>query len=157
MDQKLLPRWRMRFYLAFIGMWRRMTLGARIMLVDGDKVLLVRQSYVRGWQFPGGGVEPGETALAAAKRECFEETGFQVKDIPQLHGVFHNDNSGFSNRDHICFFVATEFDQARPFVPNGEIVEIGWFHHQDLPQDINDGARRRSVEFFTPTPTSDKW
>lgn len=157
MQQKLLPRWRMRIYLAMVGMWRRMTIGARIMLVDGDKVLLVRQSYVRGWQFPGGGVEPGETALEAAIRECLEETGFQVKGAPKLQGVFHNDNVGLTIRDHVCFFVATEFDEVHAFTPNAEIVEMGWFHHQELPEEMNDGARRRVGEFFTATTPSDKW
>lgn len=30
------------------------------------------------WEFPGGKIEPGETAAEAAERECFEETGVRV-------------------------------------------------------------------------------
>ncbi|AVX03774.1 8-oxo-dGTP diphosphatase [Maritalea myrionectae] len=156
MQQKLYSRWRMKIYLALVGVWRRMTLGARMMLVDGDKVLLVRQSYVRGWQFPGGGVEPGETALEAAMRETFEETGLQVTGEAKLHGVFHN-NNGLSIRDHVCLFVADAFDEVQPFKPNAEIVEMDWFKQDELPDEMNDGARRRVEEYFTAAPPSQNW
>lgn len=34
------------------------------------------------WEFPGGKVEPGESAEQAAARECFEETGIAI-DVGQ--------------------------------------------------------------------------
>jgi mutator protein MutT len=33
------------------------------------------------WEFPGGKIEPGETAEAAAVRECLEETGVMVEAL----------------------------------------------------------------------------
>ncbi len=38
------------------------------------------------WGLPGGGVEPGEDPVAAAQRECWEETG-QVVAVGQLRDV----------------------------------------------------------------------
>lgn len=46
-----------------------------------NKVLLckrMKEPFLGKYNFPGGKVEAGETLLAAAKRECFEETGLQL-------------------------------------------------------------------------------
>src|SRR5947209_3731965 len=54
-------------HLSFL-MTRAMTLGVRGVVVgEGDSVLLVRDGYVSGWHFPGGGVEVGETCLDRAQ------------------------------------------------------------------------------------------
>ena len=44
----------------------------------GEEVLLVQRAAPQGkgfWAFPGGKLEAGESALTAAHRELFEETG----------------------------------------------------------------------------------
>ena len=46
---------------------------------EGPRFLLLR-SY-RYWDFPKGQVEPGETPLAAARRETSEETGIDRLDF----------------------------------------------------------------------------
>jgi 8-oxo-dGTP diphosphatase len=33
------------------------------------------------WEFPGGKIDPGESAEAAAVRECLEETGLSVEPL----------------------------------------------------------------------------
>ena len=53
-------------------------LAALAVVLRGDQALLVRRRNPPDaglWGFPGGRVEPGETALAAAVRELAEETG----------------------------------------------------------------------------------
>lgn len=73
--------------------------AARVLLLDGDgRVLLVRghdpeAPEAAGWWFtPGGGLEAGEDAHAAAARETFEETGHRVDD---LHGPVARRSSVF--------------------------------------------------------------
>ncbi len=90
MQMNRFQRVRAKVFLTLKGIWQRLTVGARVMLVDGDKVLLIRHTYIPGWQFPGGGVDPGETIEAAARREALEETGYRVTGEMELFGVFHN-------------------------------------------------------------------
>jgi 8-oxo-dGTP pyrophosphatase MutT (NUDIX family) len=46
---------------------------------DSDgRVLLVKPIYKRGWDLPGGYVEPGEAPKRAATREVAEELGLEV-------------------------------------------------------------------------------
>ncbi|MSQ41501.1 MAG: NUDIX domain-containing protein [Dehalococcoidia bacterium] len=56
--------------------------GARAILLDArDRLLLFRTRVpggaVEAWITPGGGLEPGESHEAAARRELWEETGLR--------------------------------------------------------------------------------
>lgn len=48
-----------------------------VALKDG-KVLMVYNPRRKGWEMPGGKIEPGETAREAAAREFMEEAGYAV-------------------------------------------------------------------------------
>lgn len=65
-------------------------LGAIAVLLHEDRFLLVQRGKDPGrglWGFPGGHVEMGETALAAAVRELKEETGVQARALDYLTNV----------------------------------------------------------------------
>ncbi len=48
---------------------------------DGDRFLMVHNPRRNGWEMPGGKLEDGETAEAAAARECLEESGYEVEIV----------------------------------------------------------------------------
>lgn len=63
------------------------------MTTDGHFVVTRQYKYGSNgivMEFPGGGVEPGETPEAAAHREVIEETGYAISDI-RLMTVLIND------------------------------------------------------------------
>lgn len=149
-------RFRTRVFLFSVGVKRRMTLGTRAALIDGDKVFLIRQTYMPGWQFCGGGVEPGESAELSASREMVEETGYRPTGPMQLFGLYHNTNS-LTNRDHVALFLCREFEMAHAFRPNVEIAEAGWFPIDNLPDHTGPATLRRIDEIFRGSAVSATW
>lgn len=158
MNGPSMTRWqRMRtsLFLFSAGVWRRMTFGTRAMLIDGNKILLIKHTYVPGWQFPGGGVEPGETAIASVYREVVEETGYRLTAPPQLHGLYHN--ARVSLRDHVALYLCHAFEKEREFHPNHEIAECQWFDTAAVPEDATRGTHARIAEVFGGAPADPVW
>jgi 8-oxo-dGTP diphosphatase len=58
--------------------------GVSVVVLRGDEVLLVQRgkgAYRGLWSLPGGAIELGETAEAAARRELLEETGLLASEL----------------------------------------------------------------------------
>ncbi len=73
---------------------------------DKDEILLL-ESPRRGWEYPGGVVEPGEALQDALVREIKEETGVDV-EITGFIGVCKNIQKDVVNLDFSCKCVGGE-------------------------------------------------
>jgi ADP-ribose pyrophosphatase YjhB (NUDIX family) len=123
-----------------------LSIGVRAFVEDGDgAILLVKHTYVPGWHFPGGGVDPGETAQQAIDRELGEEAGLRLAGEAELFGVFLNRSLGA--RDHVLLFRCPHWERMRDFRPNFEISDARFFARSQLPHDVSRGTRRRLAEF----------
>ena len=146
----------MRLVAAYWRLSRGATLGAQGAVIDKDgRVLLVRHGYRPGWHFPGGGIEWGETAETALKREVHEEAGVIIKGRPRLHGLFTN--FGTLPSDHIALFTVREWERPSVPAPNHEIKESGFFARSEIPADTADGTKRRLAEIFDGAPLVPHW
>ncbi len=135
---------------------RPLSIGVRAMVEDGDGgLLLVRHTYVAGWHFPGGGVDPHETAAEAAIREVREETGIAVEGAPELLGLYLNRN--FSTRDHVALYRCRQWRVEKEFTANWEIAEARFFRRDALPGDLSAGTRRRIAEIDEAAAISPDW
>lgn len=74
-------------FLDFITKTSSQRLRTTVFALDDDNNLLHGFSDDGFYKFPGGGVDPGEDILEAAKRELLEEAGYQVKSISELPGI----------------------------------------------------------------------
>ena len=94
--------------------WPRAAASAAIF--RGARVLIAERGNgpMRGsWSLPGGKIEAGETAAAAAAREIHEETGLRVelRGLLDLHDVIRTDAAGNVTLHYlICVFYGTSDD-----------------------------------------------
>lgn len=136
---------------------RGMTLGVRGIAVDSEnRVCLVRHTYLRGWHLPGGGIEPGETAIASMVREFREEAELVVEPAAlRLHGFFLN--AAARGRDHIAVYVAERFTLKGPKTPDREIAEARFFPLDALPEETSRATHARLDEMRRGGPIPDLW
>lgn len=111
-------------------------LGAIAVLVEGDRVLLAQRSKSpdKGlWGFPGGHVEPGETALEAARRELREETGLEARAVEYLTNidVIRHDAAG---RVIVHYLLAAVLcaDPVGTARPDDDAMDVAWFPVEDV-------------------------
>ena len=144
------------FHLYFL-LRRPMTLGVRGMVHDRvtGSVFLIRHTYVPGWQFPGGGVELGETMLESLERELAEEGNITIAGTPLLRSMHLNRRS--SRRDHVGFYLIEQFSQTAPKLADHEIAEAGFFPLDALPEATTPATLRRIAEVFEGAQVSDYW
>lgn len=89
---------------------------------SGDEVLTVHRPHRADWSLPKGKLEPGESVVAAAVRECDEETGYRVTLGARLPAIEYQ---ALGKPKRVDYWVAS-IAQDEGFIPHDEIDEIRW-------------------------------
>ena len=127
---------------------------------NGIEVLLMRRnskvSFAEGmWVFPGGKVDPidsemgttdYEMAVAAAVRECAEESGLMLKPDTLIYYSHWLPPLEAPKRYSTWFFL-TEAPEGEVEIDDGEITDHAWRN----PNEALQMAHEKSIEILPPT------
>jgi 8-oxo-dGTP pyrophosphatase MutT (NUDIX family) len=107
--------------------------GVKCVLIDGERVLLVRHTYGRSeWELPGGSIKRNESPVGAARREMHEELGITIDDWTPL-GVL---NGRMDHRHDTLYCFQADLRDAALTPDPGEIDVVSWFAHDQLPPEL---------------------
>jgi ADP-ribose pyrophosphatase YjhB (NUDIX family) len=109
--------------------------GTTAVVVDGDRVLLVRRADSGDWSPVAGIVEPGEHTAVAAVREVFEETRV-VAAVERLSSVSVTREYVYPNGDRTRYTdlaYRLRYVSGEPEVGDDESTAVGWFRVAELP------------------------
>lgn len=107
---------------------------------EEGKVLLVKNPR-KGWEYPGGMVEQGETVAQGLIREIKEESGVDV-EIVNLVGVYSNTKKkkGYNGVKEIPTIVTIDFICkyiGGKLTTSEESLEVKWFSIEEALKIIN--------------------
>lgn len=126
------------------------TVSAAGLVQRGDEVLLIKNPR-RGWEFPGGMVEQGESVLQALVREIEEETGVRVCATAFV-GAYSNTTlkEGYGELAgtmlptslNLTFLCEYESGEIRT---SDESLEVRWVKREDAPEMITFAPFKRRL------------
>ena len=73
--------------------------AVRAVALNSDGQLVMIQSRMGDYSFPGGGIDDGESHLDALKREALEEAGIIIKEDVKLLGVVEEQRKSLEVED----------------------------------------------------------
>lgn len=104
----------------------------------GSSVLLVQRGkppFAGAWSLPGGSIEPGETARAAAAREAHEETGLScnLTTFAGINEVMVRDENGTLTHHYVIAVYAGRAVTGEP-VASSDANAVGFVPLPELSQ-----------------------
>lgn len=106
--------------------------ATKAFVMDGDKVLLVKEIPEMWWGIPGGGVDHGETVEACLVRELTEELGVTADALStDFKLVYYTIGTIVNGIPRMNLFYKVSMP-ASSLKPTDEIAEFGWFTHEEF-------------------------
>jgi 8-oxo-dGTP diphosphatase len=126
------------------------TLGAQARITrDDGRILLVKAAYRWRWGMPGGLMDAGEGPAEAVIRETLEETGLHIVLLGEPVVLVE---TGMQRVNFMYNAVpAPGVDPDDLQAQASEILELGWFHPEEMPETIPDMSGEVMLRVDDPT------
>jgi len=152
--------------------WFRRNAGAVVFNSAGKVLLCLRNDVANAWQFPQGGIEEGETASEAARRELKEETSLEnvtlVKTLTEGVKYYFPENilhamqkKGFTNLGQemfwSLFYFSGDESEINLQTAEAEFSAYRWTTLQeayDLVVEFKKEAYKKALTEFSPLITA---
>lgn len=95
-----------------------------------NKFLMTKRVSPFVWQFPGGGLEFGETPEVTVKREMIEEIGVEIEIISLIPKIY-TEVRGKWQGIFICFLCRLK-DENSKIILNHEASEYNWLKLEEI-------------------------
>ena len=102
------------------------------------EILMVNSPW-RGWEYPGGLIEPGETFQEALKREVREEAGVEI-EITGFVGICKNVGKDIVNIDFTARYISGELTTSE------ESTEVIWASPEKAMEMITFPLTKKRLE-----------
>lgn len=117
-----------------LALYPEPTVSAVILNPDSKFLLCRSHKWDDKWVIPGGHIERGEAMETALRREIYEETGLEIRDI-RLIGIKECIGSGtFYREEHFIFIDYICRTDTTDVVLNDEAEEYAWVSFDRLDE-----------------------
>lgn len=122
-----------------------------VVCFKGEDVLLIQRGtapLAGAWSIPGGRIEFGEKAEAAALRELHEETGIKASLaglVDVVDAIFHSRRSGHVARHYLLFDYAARWISGHP-IAGDDAAHARWITPRQLDEIEFWHETRRIIE-----------
>jgi len=110
--------------------------GATAVIIDANRILLIRRAEDGEWSPVTGVVDPGEEPADTAVRESREEAGVVIEAV-RLAAIGVTDPITYENGDRSQYVDHTfrcRYVSGEPRVSDDETTDVRWFPLDDMPE-----------------------
>jgi 8-oxo-dGTP pyrophosphatase MutT (NUDIX family) len=149
----------MKRYIYKIAIWpvklywfifRPQSYGVKCIIKKDGKILMIRNTYGKGWwNFPGGGIKKNENPEDAIVREVREELSVGVYGLKKI-GEFLSTQE--YKRDNVYVFYA-EMNGSEITIDRNEVRDYKWVDPNALPTPISRVALK-AIDLWKSSPAN---
>jgi 8-oxo-dGTP diphosphatase len=109
------------------------TLGVGAVVIDDNKLLVIKDRTWKRYKLPGGYIDDKENISQALQREVLEETGIKI-ELDSIVSLGHSSQSQFEKSNLYVVCSAKALSKKINIVDSHEIIEAKWM---DIDEYVN--------------------